>query len=319
MSNVSAADHGSYERPVPAVLDRFEPPVPGRLFPLTDAMREVLRALDRHKRLPTSYLYRFIARSIKYDERYARRILRQLYDGYCEHPEHPKLKPRPHTCKPVTFIKRHWLAYDNAIQAVYGLTDRAKAILSETEPHIANSASPIHDLFSGCGTASFELLAPEFISRGGILAQASCPAETQALTAPFDIQNPHGTITPDDFFCLGFDWGKVSIWWEADRATESGTVIRDKIRHIVAILDDGIHRALFKAPRLVVCIGTTTELNAAKILTCIRETVPTKWQSRFLVQVFPDFGAPYRIPRDPLPVFEPWRSVNGAVKIEEKP
>lgn len=313
MTNVSGSEYETYIEPVKDSLDRrsrFSLPQPGAPFKLTPVRLAVLEALAKHRRLPTGYLHHFM-RPHAGDYQYAQDTLTKLYNGFCDKPEHKK--GEKHTCSLHHYINRHWIAYDNATPCIYGLSPEGEQVV-EPQPHISSSASPVHDLFASCLTASFDLLT-EFHPRSKVLERA--PDAAKIAVEPFSFETPHGTIVPDDYFMLSIPEGFRAFALEADRATETvrsknvPSKIQKKIHGYVHIMQHGMHRTQLNSPHLSVLFATTSAARIATIIALIRETVPVKFQHRFLFKHFPSFGLPYRVPREPLDVLSPWLTAIG--------
>lgn len=291
----------------------------------------IFEALDRHGRMPTSYLFEFVKDNFPGYNGLQNRLT-TLYNGFCEHPDHRSKHKDGHECRPVTYLERHpaqWETIHARYQpSVYELTPLAKLLLEENGrgARYARPASPfVHDLFAGCFTASLELQTKALVSRDRIFSHERCPVATRK--APFSIPLDTGdTLIPDDLFGLEFEPRKFRFFaLEVDRATERinttkmmGQSIARKVAAYQQLFETRGYNARYGLPNMSVLFATTSKARMKSMLIYIRQQVPERLHARFLFKVFPTFGQPWRVPRDTLPVVDEWQTVCGMQALNKK-
>jgi hypothetical protein len=310
---------------------RFAKPQPlDTRIVLTDADYALFKVLDRHGQLPVPYLDTLTK------DRHLHRLqhrLTQLYNGVCDHADHASNNKDGHVCKPKTYVSRNpeqWNNFHARYQpAVYSLTSLGRSHLDKPEPFIRRSGQFVHDLFSGCLSASFDVQAPPntFLARRDIIEHPKCPAATKALHNPFELPVSMDTIIPDDVFGLSYEDGGYRFFaLEADRASErvdtqiaASSSIAKKVRHYRYIMENKVQTKHLGILTLTVLFATTAEARARNIVEHIKENVPPAYHSRFLVKSFSGFSKDtWRVPRELLPVYEPWMSAAGDVTLNKK-
>jgi len=294
---------------------RFAKPQPLDLKLITtERDLAIYRALDRHGKLSTNYLYE-LTRDFGQDYSFLQKRLTQLYNGYCTHPDHKSENKDGHVCKPITFLTRDAPQFNNFEARyqplVYGLTPLARKILEDNGTatlKFRRSNSFIHDFFLSCFTASLELKAKRFIFRDEILKKAG------ADKAAFN------DLVPDDIFGIELEEGGFRFFaLEIDRATMRVNTtdyipssIEKKIAGYENILDGGFKSLV---PNLTVLFATTSE---ARVQTMLASVEGKRWAHKFRFKHFDDFGENWRVPRETLNVFEGWQSTKGEQDISKR-
>lgn len=324
---------------------RFDPPQPRHTgFTYTEADFVMFEKLDWHGTLPAPYFQRYLedARFIKTPRtvyNFRQRRLTDFYNGYCEHEEHRRAgfpldtdgKPLwNHECRPQTLLWRvprlHGL-HAKYQPEPYRLSTLAHQLLIEhgasyertlTRKELRRSNSPLHDLFLGCFTASFELKARRFVFREEIISHPNCPPSTKNEDAPFYFSTASDHLYPDDIFGNEYEPGLTRLFaLEIDCATESIEKTRSKLLAYNEVFCTAGYKRL-GIPNMTVLYPTVTEKKASLILELVREVVDAKYQSRFLTKVYPNFATPWRVPSDLLETMVDWRSTIGIQDISKK-
>lgn len=102
---------------------KLAPPQPLRArLEITERDIAIFKAIDRHGQLPTSYLYRLTQHVCRDFSAFRDRVT-DLYNGYCDHPEHllKGFVGCRHVCKPKTF----WPATRRSTAAIARCPSRA--------------------------------------------------------------------------------------------------------------------------------------------------------------------------------------------------
>jgi len=81
---------------------------------------------------------------------------------------------------------------------------------------------------------------------------------------------------------------------------------------------DKVHTEHLGIPNLTVLFATNSAARVETMLQHVRDNVHPDYQHKFLFKSFKGFSTPWRVPSELLPVFEPWKSVNGEVNIHKK-
>jgi hypothetical protein len=308
---------------------------------LTDRDDAIFQLIDRHGKLPSNYLYEFTKEHAKHF-RYFQDRLTLLTNGVCTHADHFTANDDGHVCRPLTYLSRdraQFLNKDARYQpAIYGLTPEGKRRL---EALGKASISPerndpfVHQFMGACFSASLEFEASKhdlrFIGRGEILRHPKCPPATRTLPNPYALP-VHDTdikhLIPDNLFALKYPHPDANKGYrffavEIDRNTESiysrrniNNTIARKVRAYENILTHRTHQSHLGIPNLTVLFVTTNDQHLENMLDCVRETARNPDQ--YLFKAFPTFGEDWRVPREVLPVFEPWMSARGSVDISKK-
>lgn len=299
----------------------------------------LFEALDLHGKLPSNYLFELTKHIRGYKIHFTKRLT-QLFNGYCPHPDHTSENPDGHVCKPVCYLardRRQFLTFHGNYQhSVYELNAAGKRIVDEQNELKGKRSYPFrrsgafeHDLFSACLTASFAVQAApnRFISRNEILSHERCPQETRDAKAPFELPVDKKYMLPDDLFGLEYAGGGFRFFaLEADRAsmridtevTEASSIAK-KVHLYSRILSDRVALTRWGIPNLTILFPTTSAARAANIVAYIRKTVEPRFHPHFLVRSFDGFSKDeWRVPRELLPVFEPWMQSSGEVDISHK-
>jgi hypothetical protein len=290
---------------------RFSDPQPGSYFSLQPRDFALLQALDRHGHLPTPYLYAF-TKDLGKDYLFLKKRLTQLFNGFCEHPDHRSNHPDGHVCKTKHFVDRERSQFLNAHaryqHLVYSLTPYGKAALGESAAKfIRRSSSFVHDFFASCLTASFDLTT-RFIHRDEILAHPKCPP---IHGDPFRFDD----LIPDDMFGIE-NGGKYHFFaLEVDRATERVNTTKDvtasiakKVKGYEQVFAHKLYRERFGLPNFTVLFATTSEARVQTMLEHVKKHAERP--DRYLFKAFPDFGEVWRVPKEPLDVRE-WRNTES--------
>lgn len=320
---------------------RFAKPQPlSRSLVLTERDHVLFEALDRHGKLPTNYLYEFTKHLCK-DYSFLQRRLTQLYNGVCDHAEHRAAGFEgnfAHECRAQSYLSRDWQQFNNFEAryqpAVYGITSLAKARLvaeGRGERNTPERNDPfVHQFFGGCFSAAVELSSKphRFITREAILSHQKCPEATRTAANPFAIpvNDPDvKCIIPDNLIGLEYDGGGFRFFAvEIDRNTETinprrpvKSSIAKKVRAYLTVLQAKTYASHFGLPNLTILIPTTNAAHLERMVAYIKETVEPRYQGKFLFKAFPTFGGIWRVPRETLDVFAPWRSAVGEVDISK--
>lgn len=322
---------------------RFAKPQPlDTRLELTDRDYALFEALDRHGKLSTNYLYEF-TKHLGKDYSFLQRRLTQLYNGYCDHPEHKNgfEGEFTHVCKPHSYLMRDWQQWNNFQAryqpAVYGLTPLGKKALHAVSRGTFYSPERndpfLHQFMGACVSASFELQCKErgirFISREEILTHEKCPKATTLAINPFAIPvtDPEmKAIVPDNVFGMEYpDGGFRFFAVEIDRNTETisprkpvKNSIAKKVRGYLDVLSRRSYSSHFGIPNLTILFITTNAMHMERMIDYVEEAVDKKQQHKFLFKTFIDFGEVWRIPRETLDVLSPYKTAVGEVDLSTK-
>lgn len=323
---------------------RFAKPQPMRArIDLTERDLLIFGAIDRHGKLPTNYLYELTKHECR-DYYTLQRRLTQLYNGYCDHSDHDKIdfaldeEGEPvwtHECKPRHYLTRDWQQFNN-IQAryqpaIYGLSSLAALALAERgrgRRYSPERNDPfVHQFMGACVSASFELACKKaglrYVHKEEILSHERCPEATRKQRNPFAIPVAGKSLIPDDLFAIEYPERKFRFFAvEIDRNTESidpkkpvKNSIATKVAAYETVFDGRTHHAHFGIPNLSVLFITTNTTHMHKMLEFAKGS---RRADRFLFKAFPTFGENWRVPRELLPVLDPYESAKGGVDISKK-
>jgi hypothetical protein len=318
---------------------KLAPPQPLRTaLEITDRDMAIFEAIDRHGQLPTSYLFQ-LTKSAGRDFSAFRDRITDLYNGYCDHPEH-RLKgfvDCAHMCRPKSFLARDpaqtrtYRALSQ--QCVYNLTPLSRLLLYERGGGrrfaVARNDPFLHQLFGACLSASFNLRSHRFIPGDEILQHPKCPQSTRDEPNPYRIPvglADIGSIAPDNLFGLQYAGGGFRFFAvEIDRNTEDidpdarrkvKSSIAGKIKAYASILSSRTYEKRFGIPNLTILFATTSVAHMRGMIAYVASAMAPQWHRKFLFQVHQGFGTEdWRVPRETLDVFGPWLSVYGAVDL----
>ncbi len=319
--------------------NRFAKPQPLKArLEITERDLLIFEAIARHGKLPTNYIYELTKHKGK-DYTFLQKRLTQLYNGLCTHPEHKFKKfdlehTFEHKCEGKGYVTRDFQQFNN-LQAryqpiIYGLTDLAWEIFKDRS--LPRSRDPfLHQFMQACVTASIELNCmpitngPRFISPEEILAKAPAMVRQQKILLSIPVHDDEiGHIVPDYLFGLEYPEGGYRFFaLEVDRNTESiaptkrsKNNIAKKVRGYDDILSNATYKSHLLIPNLTVLFATTNETHMHNMIEHVRTN--SSKPHKYLFKTFEDFGDVWKVPREILPVFEPWQTHEKQFDISKK-